>query len=114
MIAKNKRPAKFTTQAYTRCEKCGRPHSVYIYKYTSILIYLYIKSRIISYFFIESESCFFILSSSFCSSGVVSFTYADLYLWSGILFPLTALTFPFVLRYLVLSSSGCFVSPLSR
>ena len=29
MIAKNKRPAKFTTQAYTRCEKCGRPHSVY-------------------------------------------------------------------------------------
>ena len=29
MIAKNKRPAKFSTQAYTRCEKCGRPHSVY-------------------------------------------------------------------------------------
>ena len=28
MIAKNKRPAKFSTQAYTRCEKCGRPHSV--------------------------------------------------------------------------------------
>ena len=23
MIAKNKRPAKFSTQAYTRCEKCG-------------------------------------------------------------------------------------------
>ncbi|MBM9832617.1 30S ribosomal protein S14, partial [Enterococcus faecalis] len=22
MIAKNKRPAKFSTQAYTRCEKC--------------------------------------------------------------------------------------------
>lgn len=29
MIAKNKRPAKFSTQAYTRCERCGRPHSVY-------------------------------------------------------------------------------------
>ncbi|HER7347773.1 TPA: type Z 30S ribosomal protein S14 [Streptococcus pyogenes] len=29
MIAKNKRPAKHSTQAYTRCEKCGRPHSVY-------------------------------------------------------------------------------------
>ena len=23
MIAKNKRPAKFSTQAYTRCERCG-------------------------------------------------------------------------------------------
>ncbi len=29
MIAKNKRPAKHSTQAYTRCERCGRPHSVY-------------------------------------------------------------------------------------
>ncbi|HER6416663.1 30S ribosomal protein S14 [Streptococcus pyogenes] len=29
MIAKSKRPAKHSTQAYTRCEKCGRPHSVY-------------------------------------------------------------------------------------
>ena len=29
LIAKNKRPAKFSTQAYTRCERCGRPHSVY-------------------------------------------------------------------------------------
>jgi len=29
MIAKSKRPAKFSTQAYTRCERCGRPHSVY-------------------------------------------------------------------------------------
>ena len=29
MIAKNQRPAKFSTQAYTRCERCGRPHSVY-------------------------------------------------------------------------------------
>ena len=29
MIAKNKRPAKISTQAYTRCERCGRPHSVY-------------------------------------------------------------------------------------
>ena len=28
-IAKNKRPAKFSTQEYTRCERCGRPHSVY-------------------------------------------------------------------------------------
>ncbi|MBQ1468117.1 MAG: type Z 30S ribosomal protein S14 [Solobacterium sp.] len=22
------RPAKFSTRAYTRCERCGRPHSV--------------------------------------------------------------------------------------
>jgi small subunit ribosomal protein S14 len=28
-IAKNKRPAKYTTQEYTRCARCGRPHSVY-------------------------------------------------------------------------------------
>ena len=28
-IAKNKRPAKFSTQEYSRCERCGRPHSVY-------------------------------------------------------------------------------------
>ena len=28
-VAKNKRPAKFSTQEYTRCERCGRPHSVY-------------------------------------------------------------------------------------
>ena len=28
MIAKNHRPAKFSTQAYTRCERCGRPHAV--------------------------------------------------------------------------------------
>ncbi len=29
MIAKNKRPKKYSTQEYTRCERCGRPHSVY-------------------------------------------------------------------------------------
>ncbi len=29
MIAKQKREAKFSTQAYTRCNICGRPHSVY-------------------------------------------------------------------------------------
>ncbi|CAR88369.1 SSU/30S ribosomal protein S14P type Z [Lacticaseibacillus rhamnosus GG] len=29
MIAKNKRPAKFAVQEYTRCQRCGRPHSVY-------------------------------------------------------------------------------------
>jgi small subunit ribosomal protein S14 len=29
MIAKQKRKAKFSTQAYTRCTICGRPHSVY-------------------------------------------------------------------------------------
>ena len=29
MIAKNKRPAKFAVQEYTRYERCGRPHSVY-------------------------------------------------------------------------------------
>ncbi|MBR3310777.1 MAG: type Z 30S ribosomal protein S14 [Solobacterium sp.] len=25
---RNSRPAKFSTRAYTRCERCGRPHSV--------------------------------------------------------------------------------------
>ena len=25
---KTARPAKFSTRAYTRCERCGRPHSV--------------------------------------------------------------------------------------
>ena len=25
---KQSRPAKFSTRAYTRCERCGRPHSV--------------------------------------------------------------------------------------
>jgi len=29
MIAKQKRPAKFSSRAYTRCNVCGRPHSVY-------------------------------------------------------------------------------------
>ncbi|MDO4679873.1 MAG: type Z 30S ribosomal protein S14 [Aerococcus sp.] len=29
MINKNKRPAKFSTREYTRCQRCGRPHSVY-------------------------------------------------------------------------------------
>ena len=29
MVVKNQRPAKFSTQAYTCCERCGRPHSVY-------------------------------------------------------------------------------------
>ena len=29
MIAKQKRKPKFSTQAYTRCNICGRPHSVY-------------------------------------------------------------------------------------
>ena len=29
MIAKNKRAKKYSTQEYTRCERCGRPHSVY-------------------------------------------------------------------------------------
>lgn len=24
-----KRPQKFSTREYTRCERCGRPHSVY-------------------------------------------------------------------------------------
>ena len=28
MIAKQKRTPKFSTRAYTRCERCGRPHSV--------------------------------------------------------------------------------------
>lgn len=28
MINKAKRPAKFSTRAYTRCQRCGRPHSV--------------------------------------------------------------------------------------
>ena len=30
MIAKNQTPSERSlTQAYTRCERCGRPHSVY-------------------------------------------------------------------------------------
>jgi len=29
MIAKQKRPAKFSSREYTRCNICGRPHSVY-------------------------------------------------------------------------------------
>lgn len=29
MIAKNLRKAKFSSRAYTRCQVCGRPHSVY-------------------------------------------------------------------------------------
>lgn len=29
MLEKNKKPAKFSTQEYTRCANCGRPHSVY-------------------------------------------------------------------------------------
>jgi len=29
LIVKSQRPAKYSTQAYTRCERCGRPHSVY-------------------------------------------------------------------------------------
>jgi len=28
MIVKANRPAKFSTRAYTRCERCGRPHGV--------------------------------------------------------------------------------------
>ena len=29
MIAKAKREPKFSTRSYTRCSRCGRPHSVY-------------------------------------------------------------------------------------
>ena len=29
MIAKCNRPAKFSSREYTRCARCGRPHSVY-------------------------------------------------------------------------------------
>ena len=29
MIAKCTRPDKFSSREYTRCERCGRPHSVY-------------------------------------------------------------------------------------
>ena len=28
-IVKSKRPQKFSTREYTRCERCGRPHAVY-------------------------------------------------------------------------------------
>ena len=28
MKVKCARPAKFSTRAYTRCERCGRPHAV--------------------------------------------------------------------------------------
>jgi len=29
LIVKNKRTPKFKVRAYTRCQLCGRPHSVY-------------------------------------------------------------------------------------
>ena len=29
MKVKNKRTPKFKVRSYTRCERCGRPHSVY-------------------------------------------------------------------------------------
>jgi len=29
LIAKCKRKPKFSTRAYTRCTRCGRPHAVY-------------------------------------------------------------------------------------
>ncbi|GEL07455.1 type Z 30S ribosomal protein S14 [Salisediminibacterium halotolerans] len=28
MVAKQQKPKKFQVQNYTRCERCGRPHSV--------------------------------------------------------------------------------------
>ena len=28
MVVKAQRPAKFSSRAYSRCERCGRPHSV--------------------------------------------------------------------------------------
>ena len=28
MIVKNKRKPKYSVRAYTRCERCGRPHGV--------------------------------------------------------------------------------------
>ena len=28
MIVKNQRTPKFSTRAYTRCNRCGRPHGV--------------------------------------------------------------------------------------
>lgn len=28
MVIKNSRTPKFSTRAYTRCERCGRPHGV--------------------------------------------------------------------------------------
>ena len=28
-IVRSKRPQKFSTREYTRCERCGRPHAVY-------------------------------------------------------------------------------------
>ena len=28
MIVKNQRTPKFSTRAYTRCNRCGRPHAV--------------------------------------------------------------------------------------
>lgn len=29
LIAKSNREPKFSTRAYTRCKRCGRPHGVY-------------------------------------------------------------------------------------
>ncbi|MDN6194991.1 MAG: type Z 30S ribosomal protein S14 [Atopostipes suicloacalis] len=29
LVEKNKKPAKHSTEEYTRCKRCGRPHAVY-------------------------------------------------------------------------------------
>jgi len=29
LVVKNKRKPKFSTRAYSRCRRCGRPHAVY-------------------------------------------------------------------------------------
>ena len=29
LVEKAKKPKKFLTREYTRCERCGRPHAVY-------------------------------------------------------------------------------------
>ena len=29
LVEKNKRKPKFKVRAYTRCQRCGRPHAVY-------------------------------------------------------------------------------------
>ncbi|MCR5564479.1 MAG: type Z 30S ribosomal protein S14 [Gammaproteobacteria bacterium] len=28
-VVRSKKPQKFSTRVYTRCERCGRPHAVY-------------------------------------------------------------------------------------
>ena len=50
MIAKQKRTTKFQVQGYTRCERCGRPHSVFanLNFAVSVSVNLHIKVKFLA------------------------------------------------------------------